>query len=42
MSDKTIYGKYNENKHTVTYMNEKDLNYTEEVLDSFTAKGPST
>ena len=42
MSDKTIYGKYNENKHTVTYMNEKDVYYTEEVLDSFTAKGPST
>ena len=42
MSDKTIYGKYNENKHTVTYINEGTTYYTEEVLDSFTAKGPST
>ena len=41
MNNKTIYGKYNENKHTVTYMNEKEVYYTEEVLDSFTAKGPS-
>ena len=42
MGNKTIYGKYNENKHTVTYMNEKEVYYTEEVLDRFTAKGPST
>ena len=41
MSNKTIYGKYNENKHTVTYINEGTTYYTEEVLDSFTAKGPS-
>ena len=42
MNNKTIYGKYNENKHTVTYINEGTTYYTEEVLDSFTAKGPST
>ena len=42
MGNKTIYGKYNENKHTVTYINEGTTYYTEEVLDSFTAKGPST
>jgi len=42
MNNKTIYGKYNENKHTVTYINEETTYYTEEVLDSFTAKGPST
>ena len=41
MNNKTIYGKYNENKHTVTYINEETTYYTEEVLDSFTAKGPS-
>ena len=41
MGNKTIYGKYNENKHTVTYINEGTTYYTEEVLDSFTAKGPS-
>ena len=41
MNNKIIYGKYNENKHTVTYMNEKEVYYTEEVLDRFTAKGPS-
>ena len=41
MGNKIIYGKYNENKHTVTYMNEKEVYYTEEVLDRFTAKGPS-
>ena len=41
MNNKTIYGKYNENKHTVTYINEGTTYYTEEVLDSFTAKGPS-
>ena len=41
MNNKTIYGKYNENKHTVTYMNEKEVYYTEKVLDRFTAKGPS-
>ena len=40
MGNKTIYGKYNENKHTVTYINEGKTYYTEEVLDSFTAKGP--
>ena len=42
MGNKTIYGKYNENKHTVTYINEGTTYYTEEVLDSFTAKGPNT
>ena len=42
MNNKTIYGKYNENKHTVTYINEGTTYYTEEVLDSFTATGPST
>ena len=42
MGNKTIYGKYNENKHTVTYINEGTTYYTEEVLDSFTANGPST
>ena len=42
MGNKTIYGKYNENKHTVTYINEGTTYYTEEVLDSFTAKGTST
>ena len=42
MNNKIIYGKYNENKHTVTYMNEKEVYYTEEVLDRFTAKGPNT
>ena len=42
MNNKTIYGKYNENKHTVTYINEGTTYYTEEVLDSFTAKGPNT
>ena len=42
MGNKIIYGKYNENKHTVTYINEGTTYYTEEVLDSFTAKGPST
>ena len=42
IGNKTIYGKYNENKHTVTYMNEKEVYYTEEVLDRFTAKGPNT
>ena len=42
MNNKTIYGKYNENKHTVTYINEGTTYYTEEVLDRFTAKGPST
>ena len=42
MGNKTIYGKYNENKHTVTYINEGTTYYTEEVLDRFTAKGPST
>ena len=41
MGNKIIYGKYNENKHTVTYINEGTTYYTEEVLDSFTAKGPS-
>ena len=41
MNNKTIYGKYNENKHTVTYINEGTTYYTEEVLDRFTAKGPS-
>ncbi len=41
MSNKTIYGKYNENKHTVTYMSEDKEYYKEEVLDSFTAKEPS-
>mgnify|MGYP001011813836 CR=1 FL=1 len=41
MGNKTIYGKYNENKHTVTYINEGTTYYTEEVLDRFTAKGPS-
>ena len=41
MNNKTIYGKYNENKHTVTYINEGTTYYTEEVLDSFTAKGPN-
>ena len=41
MGNKTIYGKYNENKHTVTYINEGTTYYTEEVLDSFTATGPS-
>ena len=41
MSNKIIYGKYNENKHTVTYINEGTTYYTEEVLDRFTAKGPS-
>ena len=41
MNNKIIYGKYNENKHTVTYMNEKEVYYTEEILDRFTAKGPS-
>ena len=41
MNNKIIYGKYNENKHTVTYINEGTTYYTEEVLDSFTAKGPS-
>ena len=42
MNNKTIYGKYNENKHTVTYINEGTTYYTEEVLDRFTAKGPNT
>jgi len=42
MGNKIIYGKYNENKHTVTYINEGTTYYTEEVLDSFTATGPST
>ena len=42
MGNKTIYGKYNENKHTVTYINEGTTYYTEEVLDRFTAKGPNT
>ena len=41
MNNKIIYGKYNENKHTVTYINEGTTYYTEEVLDRFTAKGPS-
>ena len=41
IGNKTIYGKYNENKHTVTYINEGTTYYTEEVLDRFTAKGPS-
>ena len=41
MGNKIIYGKYNENKHTVTYINEGTTYYTEEVLDSFTATGPS-
>ena len=41
MGNKTIYGKYNENKRTVTYINEGTTYYTEEVLDRFTAKGPS-
>ena len=41
MNNKTIYGKYNENKHTVTYINEGTTYYTEKVLDRFTAKGPS-
>ncbi len=41
MNNKTIYGKYNENKHTVTYISEGKTYYTEEVLDSFTAQGPS-
>ena len=41
MGNKTIYGKYNENKHTVTYINEGTTYYTEEVLDRFTVKGPS-
>ena len=41
MGNKTIYGKYNENKHTVTYINEETTYYTEEVLDSFKAKGPN-
>ena len=41
IGNKIIYGKYNENKHTVTYMNEKEVYYTEKVLDRFTAKGPS-
>ena len=42
MGNKIIYGKYNENKHTVTYINEGTTYYTEEVLDRFTAKGPNT
>ena len=42
IGNKTIYGKYNENKHTVTYINEGTTYYTEEVLDRFTAKGPNT
>ena len=42
MGNKIIYGKYNENKHTVTYINEGTTYYTEEVLDRFTATGPST
>ena len=42
MNNKIIYGKYNENKHTVTYINEGTTYYTEEVLDRFTAKGPNT
>ena len=41
MNNKIIYGKYKENKHTVTYINEGTTYYTEEVLDRFTAKGPS-
>ena len=41
MNNKIIYGKYNENKHTVTYINEGTTYYTEEVLDRFTAKAPS-
>ena len=41
IGNKTIYGKYNENKHTVTYINEGTTYYTEEVLDNFTATGPS-
>ena len=42
MGNKIIYGKYNENKHTVTYINEGTTYYTEKVLDRFTAKGPNT
>ena len=38
--DITLYGRYNENAHTVTYKNENEVYEEEKVLDTYKATGP--